>query len=333
MASALTRFIASLLNPTPLGLDALLATPRSTVPHTVTPLDDRPGGPRVVSAPDAGLVVGLAHHTRIAALTALPHFAAGVGYATLSHGSISVPALALRAGESLDGPARLAQHLADPPAPIEAILLVGPADPVFSPFGRDESLAVQYLLHGLALRAARAVVHGAPPQRPVLLDREPQRLLRWVQDLAPMLRSCTPLFEPCAVLLLPRPVVAEPEGAGEVEPRGVARGYHTVLPPGLTEGVGVSRYALRWRGLAAQATVAGDWTVLHAGTTVDPTDHAGVQSCIADKRARMREQGVLQGTAGGLLRLTRDVGLPSLTNALRVVTGTNEPGHHWQPSA
>lgn len=312
-------------------LREILSRPCSLVPLTVTPLGERATGARVVTSPTSGLVVGVAPIDEIAALTALPHFGEGGAYTFLSHGTVDVPAMALRPGETVDLTRRIAEHLAFPPCTVEHVLLVGSADPIFSPLGKDGVLVLQWLLHGMAVEAGRALVHGAVPQRPPLLAHDPERVARYAMDLRPMvLAAGTHAFEPCGAVV--RPVVIGPADEAEVF-RAVQRGYATDLPPGLTERPGARLYELAWRGLTALATVVGRWTVLHAGSTVDPTHHGGVQGCIRDKRLHMLAHGVLQRSPGGLLRFTRDTAVPSLVNGVRVVTGTNEREHHWQPAA
>lgn len=329
MTIAPLRFLRSFLTPTPAALDTILSGPCSTAPLTVTPLTDHPGGARVVSSPVSGLVIGVAPVGETGALTELPHFAQGGGYVCLSPGSIEVPALALRAGETVDLPRRIAEHLALPPCPVEHLVLVGSADPVFSPLDKGETLALQWLLHRLAERAGRAVLHGAPPPRPLLLDRDPRVLACWSSNLRPMLSATgTPAFVPLGRVVAPVPEVSDDEAF-----RAVKTGYATALPSGLTERDGARLYELGWERVRALVTVVGHWTVLHAGSTVDPTDRSGIQGCIAAKRRHMLERGVLQRTSTGLLRFTCDTAVPSLTNAIRVVTGTNERRHHWRLAA
>lgn len=324
MSNAVLRLLRNVTRSTSALVDTVLSDPCSTVPLTVTPLTDRPGGARVVSSPVSGLVVGIAPVNQTGMLTDLPSFAGGGGYACLSHGTLEVPDLQLRPGETLDLPRRLAEHLAVPPCAVEHVLLVGPADPVFSSLGRDGSLAIQWLLHRAAERSGRTVLHGARPQSPALLARRPEVLRRWAADLVPMLTACgTHGFVPLGSVIGP---VEE----DEVEFRAVKTGYETALPPGLTERAGARLYELAWERVSALATVVGSWTVLHAGSTVDPVDRSGIQGCIAAKRMHMLEHGVLQRLPSGLLRFTCDTAVPSLVNAIRIVTGTNEREHHWR---
>lgn len=325
-----TRCLRDRLATTP-TLGHILSRPCSLVPLTVTPLGERATGARVVTSPTSGLVVGIAPVDEVAALTALPHFGEGGAYTFLSHGTVDVPAMVLRPGETVDLPRRIAEHLAFPPCTVEHVLLVGSADPVFSPLGKDGVLALQWLLHGMAVAAGRALVHGAVPQRPPLLAHDPERVARYAMDLRPMaLAGGTHAFEPRGPVI--GPVVVGPVDKAEVF-RAVQRGYATDLPPGLTERPGARLYELTWRGLTALATVVDHWTVLHAGSTADPVHHGGVQGCIREKRRRMLAHGVLQRGPGNLLRFTCDTAVPSLVNGVRVVTGTNEREHHWRPAA
>lgn len=309
----------------PVSPATLIAGPVSTVPVTVTPLTDHPSGARVASMPTSGLIAGIAPIHDVGRLTALPSFKAAA-YACISQGSLAVPGVHLRPGESLHNPRRQAEHQVLPPCPVEEVLLVGPANPTFGFFGRDETRALEWLLHRLAVEAGRAAVHGTAPPRPALLDREPQRLARWASDAMPLFRALgTPAFAPPGPVL--RPIAVEPDDATF---RAVQRGYATELPPGLTEQPDARLYELAWAGIYAMATVSGSWTVLHAGSMAAADLSSGVQSCIADKRRAMLAEGIFQRGASGLWRVTRDVALPSLLNALRVLTGTNELDHYWR---
>ncbi len=326
MAIAPLRLMRALSNPISIDLDTILSGPCSTAPVTVTPLSDDPGGPRVISSPTSALVVGVAPVSDTKPLTTRPHFAREGGYACLAHGDREVAGLQLRPGETVDLPRRIAEHRVFPPCSIEQVLLVGSADPAFSPLGKDGTLAIQWLLYNLAEYAGRAVLHGGSPPFPLLLDRAPQTLARWSADLRPLLTAAgTAAFVPLGPVL--GPVVVQPE---EETFRAVKSGYETVLPPGLTEAEGAQRYELAWGQVTARATIVGHWTVVHAGSTADPIDRSGIQACIAAKRRHMLEAGVLRRTRTGLLRFTCDVAVPSLTNLVRVLTGTNEPGDHWR---
>lgn len=211
------------------------------------------------------------------------------------------------------------------------MLLVGSASPELSPFGRDETVAIQWLLYKLPELAGRVVLHGAAPARPMLIDHNPQLVAEWAGDLKAMLPAAGILAcEPRGRVI--GPATPDPE---ELEVFStVLKGYETKLPPGLTELDGAQHHDLVWDGAHALVTVVDHWTVIHAGSTANPEDRSGVQSCIAAKRADMLANGVLQRTrCGGLLRFTCDTAVPSLTNAIRVITGTNLPKDHFRVAA
>jgi hypothetical protein len=326
MAIAPLRFQRTQSNSVPIELDTILSGPCSRVPVTVTPLTDDPSGPRIVSSPASGLVVGIAPINEMKVLAVYPHFAAEGGYACLSHGTVEVPGLQLRPGETLDLPRRIREHRVFPPCVIEHVLLVGSADHAFSPLDKGDVLAIQWLLYSLAERAGRATLFGETPPRPPILHRRPQVLARWSADLRPLLTAAGTLaFVPPGDVIGPM-VVQPQEGAFQA----VKRGYETTLPPGLTEAESARSYELAWGAVTARATTVSDWTIIHAGSTADPVDRPGIQPCIAAKRQHLQERGVLQQASPGLLRFTCDTAVPSLTNALRILTGTNEPRGHWR---
>lgn len=302
------------------AVEALLDEPRSTVPVTVTPLDDKPGGPRVVSSAGSGLVLGIANIDQIDTLTAYEHFQVGGGYSCISHWCAELPFSAIRPGETVHLPRRIGEHRAAPPCAFEHMLLVGSANPIFAPFGRDETVALQWILYALAESAGRVALHGAPPARPMMLDHNPHLLRQWVRDLRTLLSATGVMaWEPRGATV--GRIVDQPEERGPV--RAVLQGYETNIPPGLTEREGAVRYDLVWDRIHALVTVVDDWTIIHAGSTANPDDRSGIRSCIAAKRADLLAKGVVQRMQCGLWRFTRDTAVPSLTNAVRTITGTN----------
>ena len=318
--------------PSPMPAADPFGMPCTSIPVRIVPLGTRPDGSRLITQPGSGLVVGIAPVDDVAGLLAHRSFRGGGGYVTLSHGNLGFTSAQIRPGDTSDLPRRLREHLLWPPHRIEYILVVGPADPAVNPFGKDAALTLQWILHGLALRAGRATVVGAAAPRPLLLDSDPALVGRWIADLRPLLVAAgVMLFEPQGAVTEPR--ASAPSGNDDRDDglRPVERGYAITLPARLTERPDALRYRLAWNSLSGQATVTDGWTVLHAGSLADPAHRPGIQACIATKRDRLLEHGVLQRTAGGLLRLTRDIAVPSLLNATRLLTGTNEAISLFRP--
>lgn len=312
-------------------IDAMLDGPRSTVPVTVTPLTDQPGGPRIIGSPTSGLILGIAAIDQIDALTAYENFARCAGYSCIANWSVEFPFSIFRPGETTYMARRIGEHRAAPPCTFEHVLLVGSADPFFSPFGRDETIAIQWALYRLAERAGRVLLHGAAPARPALLDHNSNLVAQWVADLKTLL--------PAAGVMAcePRGRILGPVDDGREAPEAfvaVSRGYEKQVPPGLTERADAIHYDLAWNRVHALVTVVDRWTIIHAGSTADPDDRSGIQGCIALKRVDLLNDGVLQRTrCGHLWRFTCDIAVPSLTNAIRTITGTNLPKDRFRLAA
>jgi len=313
--------------------------------HVVTP----PGCPpevRLVTSPDSALVVGTApvtqsdHLLRHSAFRARP-----LTYLLLAPTSATAIAPGeLYVGETIDGAARFAKHRRNPALAAETVVLIACLS---NAFGRDAIQALQHGLTAQARRAGRSRIVGAPPPRSWLQLADPDQLARWLAALRPMLvaAGCSAL-EPPGMRLRPRlaallPLAAD---AGDLVPDALAaqpapgtmalpavqQGYRLDLPPGLAARPDAQHYTLAFAGVRAEAVRAGSWTVLRAGSRVILADDSSIQICLSRKRQALAEAGVLRPCRRhGLLQVTRDVALPSLTNAGRVVTGTNLPRTIW----
>ncbi|MFD0463366.1 hypothetical protein ACFQY9_17490 [Microvirga aerilata] len=305
-----------------------------------------PAGARLVTSPASCLMVGVAPVFEAAHLFAVPEFQGPTCYGLAHHGMLAdlgvaeIDAPQLRVGETIRMPGRYADHRTQPPLPIEDVLLIGSRDR--DSFGRDEVVALQEVLTELASAAGRYQVTGAPPTRSWLRQVNPALVERWLADLRPMLVSAGwMVFEPRGPLLLPRgrafeaptrEVAAEPQpSAGS--PPAVPSGFTTAFPPELLAQAEARRYRLHHQGATARVCVVEDWTILEKGSLVRRRDRSGIQLCLARKRNQLIGQGLLRRTRRkGLLRLTQDIALPSLTNAARVVTGDNVPRTLWVPA-
>lgn len=322
----------------------------SAAPHQHPRLSVRspegcPPDVRLVTCPDTALVVGAAPMAQVAHLLRQTPFRRRPLAYLLMASATPIQPVELYVGETLDGDGRTAEHRRDPRLPADDVILIGCHD---DGFGRDAIQALQHGLTAQAHRAGRCRVVGKPPQRSWLQLADPRQLACWLGVLRPMLvaAGCN-LMEPPGARLRPRLVAAPaarpddlgalrpqtapvPEPAIRPVPEPVLQGYSLDLPAGLLARADARHYVLTWAGVRAEAVAAGPWTVLRAGSRVVPDDESGIQLCLSRKRQALQEAGVLRPSGrGGLLRVERDVALPSLTNACRVVTGTNQPGTLW----
>ncbi|GEP01851.1 hypothetical protein [Methylobacterium haplocladii] len=299
-------------------------------------LSERPDGARLVLSPCSPLVVGIAPLDELALLRNETALARLVAYSLIHRGEALGECPELRPGETVLMPARMARHRARPPLPIEEVVLIGSND--LQHFGESALLALQEALHRQARRAGRARVVGGEPQQAWLTTVEPVLVARWLHDLRFMLMALgCPYLEPRRAVLQPRaeplpllraPVALTPLVPAPV-PVSVPSGYALDLPDGLAARADARRYSLDWRGLRASAVVAGGWTVLKAGSQLIADDRGGIQACLSRKRRTLQEAGLVRRVGRTRLRLLRDLGLPSLVNATRVITGGNESDGLW----
>ncbi|HEV2560238.1 MAG TPA: hypothetical protein VGU45_16570 [Microvirga sp.] len=313
----------------------LFPQPGEHAQHVVTPLSATPSGARLVESEASRLVVGATSLDELPLLLAHPAFARRPGaYALFGDKGI-------RWGETLDVTGRLEDHLTDPPLAAERVILITSPHPAF---GRDAVAALQNALHHQSLRAGRVPVVGAPPQRGWLQVSQPALVARWLADLRPLLvtAGCS-LLEPPGSTLKPRvrvesapevrgEAVCQEEVAGHEEAANendadvpfLRAGFTTEIPHQVYEDAEARRYQLAYRGVQAEAVAVEGFCVVLAGSGMAVEDGAGVQICIARKRARLIEEGIARPRPGAdVVRLSRDLGLPSLTNAGRLLSGTN----------
>jgi hypothetical protein len=309
---------------------------------SLVPLSERPDGARLALSPCSPLVVGIAPLREIDRLRAEPALKRVVTYGLIHRGEALGEQPEIRWGETVLVPKRLNSHRADPPLPIEEVVLIGSAEP--RAFGESALLALQEALTHQAQSAGRARVVGAEPQKAWLGAVDPALIARWLTDLrrmlvmlgCPYLETRGPVLAPRAERLpvgLARAAIIEPAPAPAVIERipaeTVSMGYTLDLPAGLAARADAALYSLTWRGLHASVVVANGWTVLRAGSYLSARDRLGIQDCLSRKRQALRRAGLAKPTRDGRLRLRCDIGLPSLVNATRVVTGGNEGNNLW----
>ena len=335
-------------HPAPTMTAARTAPSRHTGPQaagptlSIVPLSEKPDGARFALSPCSPLVVGLAPLAELDRLRTVPALSRIVAYALIHRGEAVGERPEIRWGETVLAPQRLGRHRANPPLPIEEVVLIGSAAP--GGFGESALLALQEALTHQAHRAGRARVVGAEPQRAWLAGVDPALIARWLTDLRGLMVALgCPYLEPRGAVLAPRvePLPADLARAALAEPApapaaarpapavAVPTGYTLDLPEGLAARADAARYSLTWRGLRASAVVAGGWTVLRAGSYLHADDRGGIQECLSRKRRALRRAGLVRPAGDGRLRLLRDLGLPSLVNATRVITGGNHGDVLW----
>ncbi|GGK38890.1 hypothetical protein GCM10011322_27470 [Salinarimonas ramus] len=297
--------------------------PSSYVRH----LTADPAGARIVLSPASPLVVGVAPVGQVDILLDQSLFEGATAYMLVDWPH------AVRVGESLDMPARWADHRAAPPLAADLVVIVAHLGGVYR--GRDATLALQAMLDRLARDAGRCDVVGAIPVASTLATTDPAVLARWEMDVRPMLTAAIgPLFERRGDVLQPisRRSSGPPADGSPLRPIGA--GYALDVATAVTWPDAL-HYRLEWRGARASAAAVGDvGVIVEAGALVCAVETASVQPCIARKRSKLLRERILVPTSDPhVLRLTRAVRLPSLTNAARVVTGTNgASADAWRPT-
>ena len=209
----------------------------------------------------------------------------------------------------------------------EAFVIASPG------FTSDTVTAAEAVLTQAARKAGVMPVVGAPLRSPPLDRARDYDVLRWLDEMPPLLLAsgCT-LFDPDFAAQVERAVVADvtrEESPAAIGSGAVREGWRQDFPADLLERPSTMHFVLERGALQARASVNGPWTVLRAGSLLTASTETSDQKCIADKRARMRELGLLRSD-GGFYRLNRDIAVPSLTNGGRLASGTNIPASAWR---
>jgi hypothetical protein len=292
--------------------------PTTTHVRTVSGL---PASVRLVTTPTCTLTIGAAPWRHARRLAAMPIFAGPCVYILSGKEA--------RIGKSTGLAARLRDHRRTMPmSQIDEVFVISSPS-----FGSDAITALEAILTQAARKAGVMPVVGAPLRPPPLDRARDYDVLRWLDEMPPLLLAagCT-LFDPDFAAQVERAVGAEAlreERPAAIGSGAVREGWRQDFPADLLERPSTMHFVLERGALRARAAVNGPWTVLRAGSLLTASLETSDQKCIADKRARMREAGLLD-PAGEFGRLNRDIAVPSLTNGGRLASGKNIPASAWR---
>ena len=284
----------------------------------VSGLPNLPPSVRLVGAPTSTLQVGVAPWSQARSLAALPQFASPSVYALIGSAG--------RVGRTADLGQRLRDHRKSPPMErIDEVVVVTSAH-----FTSDTVTLLEAVLDNRAREAGVLPIIGAPLHMPSL-DAPQQRDLRhWLGEMpALLLAAGCRLFEPDYAPMPTRIEEPQAERPPAIGSGAVRQGWEEAFPADLLRRPATTHYVVERDGLRAEAAVHDCWTVLKAGSQLTASTTTWDQPGVAQKRRDLCERGLVV-LAGGLLRLLRDIAVPSLTNAARLVLGTNEPASVWR---
>ena len=312
-------------------------------------LDDDPLGVRMATPAGSPVVVLAAPWSRRREL------AAGVDALTVAAYVLAGPvdlegvSWQVYAGESSDFPGRLARHARDPAKGfVNMVFLITSRDPEF---GKLDVQALQFLIDKTIERTGRAsILRGVRPSEPRLHPDDWCRLegLLAAANIGLLALGCR-LLEPARpahgpVLEASEPLEDNTVGA-TMSPRGGGTGaIHAEGNHGRGEGFGRTtlagpveprRLQIEHRGLWAHALAIDGHVTIKAGSTVRTTAYASMSEGIVQARNGCLAEHALVAIPGDATcwRLVRDVVVPSLTFAVRFVTGSHLDGRAWQPLA
>ncbi len=289
------------------------APPAPTTLH-VRSVPGLPASIRLVTTPTSTLVIGAAPWRHARRLAGMPIFAGPCVYILTGEEA--------RIGKTTGLEARFRDHRRAMPMPrIDEIVVI--ACPAFT---SDTITMLEASLTTTARKAGVFPILGAPLKAPALDPVRDRDVAHWLREIPALLlgAGCTlldPEFAPPTELRRERDAAI---GSGAVR-----EGWREDFPEGLTGHPATMHFALERGGLQARAAVNGPWTVLRAGSLLTAAADTSDQRCIAAKRDRLREVGLLE-PAGSFYRLQRDIAVPSLTNGVRLACGTNGPASLWR---
>lgn len=289
------------------------APPAPTTLH-VRSVPGLPASIRLVTTPTSTLVIGAAPWRHARRLAGMPIFAGPCVYILTGEEA--------RIGKTTGLEARFRDHRRAMPMPrIDEIVVI--ACPAFT---SDTITMLEASLTTTARKAGVFPILGAPLKAPALDPVRDRDVAHWLREIPALLlgAGCTlldPEFAPPTELRRERDAAI---GSGAVR-----EGWREDFPEGLTGHPATMHFALERGGLQARAAVNGSWTVLRAGSLLTAAADTSDQRCIAAKRDRLREVGLLE-PAGSFYRLQRDIAVPSLTNGVRLACGTNGPASLWR---
>ena len=226
---------------------------------------------------------------------------------------------AARTGETLFAPRRLMDH--ETTRPFDTVTQVIVIRSTSEWFGKDSVMALQAEIAARISDAGRCtLIQGTG--HPAAAPQPGQRALlrRWISDLRAMIVDCG-FFG------------LEPAETATARHGAPSKGFSVAIPEELLDGSSVERFRIERDGIRAECSRLGPWTVLHRGSSLRPTPISSYQDGLAEKRRALMEEGILVAgdAVGDPLTLSADVALPSMTNAARLVLGTNTSSMLWQP--
>jgi hypothetical protein len=299
-----------------------LAVPLAPTKTCVRTRPDLPASVRLVNAATSTLLVGVAPWSQARRLAALPEFSTPAVYV--------LDGEAGRIGKTGDLDQRLRDHSRTPPmARIDEVVVV--TSPAFT---ADVTTCLEAALSQIARSAGVLPIIGAPLAMPVLDPHEDRDLLHWLAEMPTLLLAAgCRLFEADYEPMPARIAAPEDDGPVAIGAGAVRQGWDETFPADLLRRPTTAHYVLERNDLRAEAAVNACWTVLKAGSQLTAETQTWDQVGVANKRKYLRDHGLLKPEpAGRYFRLARDIALPSLTNAGRLVLGTNHPATVWRPA-
>lgn len=287
-----------------------------TTLHVCT-LPNLPPSVRLVGAPTSTLQVGVAPWSQARSLAALPQFASPSVYALIGSAG--------RVGKTRDLGQRLYDHRKSPPMErIDEVVVVTSAY-----FTSDTVTLLEAVLDNRAREAGVLPIIGAPLHMPPLDAPQHRDLRHWLGEMPALLAAGCRLFEPDYAPMPTRIEEPQAERPPAIGSGAVRQGWEEAFPADLLRRPATTHYVLERDDLRAEAAVHDCWTVLKAGSQLTAATSTWDQPGVAQKRRDLCERGLL-APAGRFLRLVQTIALPSLTNAGRLVLGTNELASVWR---
>ncbi|MBD2747304.1 hypothetical protein IC232_11435 [Microvirga sp. BT688] len=283
------------------------------------------------------LVVGSAPWPKAAILLSRAEFQNPSCYAIIggAPSQLGMPAVPeTHVGRTGRPPVRTRQHRQSPPlSPVRTLVIITTDDEKGLLF--DEAAALERALHVEAARAGSHKVVSRPPRDRGLPPGVITRVNRWLDSLRWMLAVAG-----CTILeakqdnpdpgLTPDLDTVAPAAEAEVLPPAV--GWTTAFPRDLLKRPDARWFQLDHPEVSATALVVDGWCVVTKGSRARVKEIRSIQPGLKNKRLTLVSSGLLKPVCGrkDVLETTRDIGLPSLINAGRLLLGSNTRGRRWR---
>ncbi len=320
--------------------------------HPTEVLTTFPFGPavdlRLITAPNLNLILGVADWSLRHRLLLRPELEGAICYGIVGHArDPSAPAHrpAIYWGQTEQCVARFKRHGQKPRvrAP-EAIIVLAGAYP--GALGPEMALGLEYEV-SRRTRAAGRFLAANEFRGPALRPAQQTTLRNWADALVPLLRCAGyPALHQGTVSAEREPRPDSPE-TGPLETdrmrphlspsfdettSAVRAGWSEHFPVDIESRRDAQRFELAYGEVRARAVIQGPWTVIQAGAVARREPIPSHQSCLAAKLEAMTEAGLFAAVPGraDLMRLTRSIALPSLTNGVRLLVGDNGSANRWR---